>query len=432
MGCQRSFGKNEPVVVPLLIAIVTFADPSMNKAKSQSIPEELPVSGLAEPGLERIDEIVLESMRRLKIPGASLAIARNGALLLARGYGWADLAAHVPARPETVFALASVSKSLTAVTILKLVEAKRLDLDARAFELLADIAPPSGDRVDPRIQNITVRHLLYHAGGWDRAKSGDVNGFSDRVAKRMNVPLPITPRQLTRYMLGQPLDFDPGTQSRYSNFGYIVLGLVIEKVAGAPYGQAVREMVITPLGLDDTRLNRVHGSGYLPGEAHRYGPKGAEDREAGQLLITMASGGWLATSTDMVRFLTALDGSGSGRFLTKKSFHAMTAPPPPPVPARPNGTHAGMGWDQVQKTPRGVTYRKNGGLLGVHSLIVHRDDGLDWALLWNGGPQAADGAGPGAARFSRAVEDALASIKKWPQGDLFERIESPSTRARGH
>ena len=67
--------------------------------------------------------------------------------------------------------------------------------------------------------------LLHHSGGWDRAKSGDPNGFSGRVAERMGVPLPISPRQLTRYMLGRPLDFDPGTECRYSNFGYIVLGL---------------------------------------------------------------------------------------------------------------------------------------------------------------------------------------------------------------
>jgi len=128
-----------------------------------------------------------------------------------------------------------VSKSLTAVTILKLVEARRLDLDARAFELLADIEPLPGDRVDPRVKQITVRHLLYHAGGWDRAKSGDPSGFSQRVSARMQVPLPVSPRQLSRFMLGQPLDFDPGTESRYSNLGYILLGLIIEKAAGVPY-----------------------------------------------------------------------------------------------------------------------------------------------------------------------------------------------------
>jgi N-acyl-D-amino-acid deacylase len=325
----------------------------------------------------------------------------------------------VPAGPDTLFALASVSKSLTAVTILKLVEAKRLDLDSRAFELLSDIEPLPGDRVDPRVKNITVRHLLYHSGGWDRAKSGDPNSFSERVAKRMQVQLPIKPRQLTRYMLGRPLDFDPGTESRYSNFGYIVLGLVIEKVTGVSYERAMREILIVPLGLSKTRLDRVRGSGYLRNEAHRYGPNGTEDREGGHLLITMASGGWLATSADMVRFLAAVDGSRGSRFLSAESFRAMTAAPAPPVPPRANGTYAGLGWDQVEKTPRGVSYRKNGGLLGVRSLIVHRDDGIDWALSWNGGREAGNGSGAGPGQFTRPVEEALASQKTWPKVDLF-------------
>jgi CubicO group peptidase (beta-lactamase class C family) len=378
-----------------------------------------------------LDEVVVETMRRLGIPGASLAVARNGSLVLAKGYGWADAQARVPAAPETLFALASVSKTLTAVTILKLVDAGRLKLDARAFALLADIEPLPGDRVDPRVTQITVRHLLYHAGGWDRARSGDPNGFSHRVAARMQVPLPISPRQLTRFMLGQPLDFEPGTQCRYSNFGYILLGLIIEKVAGVPYERAVHETTIAPLGLVKIRLNRVRGSGYLPSEAHRYLPSGQEERDGGHLPITMASGGWLAAPSEMVRFLTALDGSRGGRFLSEGSYGAMLAAPPPPVPQRENGSHFGMGWDQVQKTARGFSYRKNGGLPGVHSAIAHRDDGIDWALFWNGGRQAEDGAGAAPRQFIDRVEDALTGIEIWPNDDLYDRRGARGPRARG-
>jgi CubicO group peptidase (beta-lactamase class C family) len=401
-----------------------------NEAIQDSL-QETPVTGVAGPGLERLDEVVVATMRRLAIPGASLAVARNGSLVVAKGYGWADKEARVPAGPETLFALASVSKSLTAVTILKLVEAGRLALDARAFEILAGVEPLPGDRVDPRVKQITVRQLLYHAGGWDRSKSGDPNGFSQRVAARMRVPLPVSPRQLTRYMLGQPLDFDPGKQSRYSNFGYIVLGLVIEQVAGVAYEQAVREIVIAPLGLAKVRLNRVRGSGYLPNEAHRYGPNGAEDREGGHLPITMASGGWLATPSAMVRFLTALDPSRGGRFLSEESYRAMTAAPPPPIAARENGSHVGMGWDQVQMTPQGLSYRKNGGLLGVHSLIAHRDDGIDWALFWNGGRQAEDGIGAAPRQFVVGVEEALTDIKSWPKVDFFSPKGPGGLRAQG-
>jgi N-acyl-D-amino-acid deacylase len=376
---------------------------------------------MAGPGLEGVDEVVVESMRRLGIPGASLAVAKGGALVLAKGYGWADLHAREPANPATVFALASVSKSLTAVAILKLVEAKRLGLDSRAFELLAGIEPLTDDHVDPRIKTITVRQLLHHAGGWDRAKSGDPNGFSERVARKLGVPLPVNPRQLTRYMLGRPLDFDPGTECHYSNFGYILLGMIIQKVAQTPYEQAMHDLVIAPMGLAKTRLNPVRGSGYSRNEAHRYGPNGGEDREGGHLLITMASGGWLSTPSDMVRFLVELDGSRGSRFLVGSTFQAMISPPPLPASPRENGAHFGMGWDQVQKTPRGVSYRKGGGLLGVHSLIAHRDDGIDWALFWNGGRAGGDGTGAGPRQFTGPVEEALANVKVWPNSDFFER-----------
>jgi N-acyl-D-amino-acid deacylase len=182
----------------------------------QAVERDIPVTGEAGAGLEGVDRALTESMRQYDIPGASLAISHNGALVLARSFGWADRERRVPARPETLFAIASVSKSLTAAAILKLVDQGRLDLDARAFERLENLRPLPGDRPDPRLMKITVRHLLYHAGGWDRARSGDPNGFSERVAEVMDVPLPITPEQLTRYMLGRPLDFDPVTGSRFA------------------------------------------------------------------------------------------------------------------------------------------------------------------------------------------------------------------------
>jgi len=362
---DRSLATRRGVVIMIVFAAqIGWA---AHRASAQDGHREMPIMGATSPGLERVDEVVVETMRGLGIPGASLAVARNGALVLAKGYGWADRHARVALNPDTLFALASVSKSLTAVTILKLVEAGRLGLDAHAFELLADIEPLPGDHVDPRVKQVTVRQLLYHTGGWDRDKSGDPNGFSQRVATRMQVPLPVSPRQLTR----------------------------------------------------------------SPNEAHRYGPNGQEDREAGHLPITMASGGWLATPSEMVRFLTGLDTRHGSRFLSQESYAAMTAPPAHPVPLRQNGSHVGMGWDQVQKTPRGFSYRKNGGLIGVHSLLAHRDDGIDWALCWNGGRQAAEGSGAAPRQFGARVEEALESVTTWPNGHPIDRPGTRAVRKRG-
>jgi N-acyl-D-amino-acid deacylase len=263
---------------------------------------------------------------------------------------------------------------------------------------------------------------LHHSGGWDRRRSGDPNGFSERVAERMGVRLPISPQQLTHSMLGRPLDFAPGTDAVYSNFGYAVLGLIIERVTGRPYEESVRAITLHPLALDRVRLDRPRGDGYFPGEAHRYGPRGFEDRRGGHLPITMASGGWIASTVDMVRFLTALDGSRGKPFLSEPMLRAMTAPPPPPMKPRPDGTHFGLGWDRVHRTAEGVSYRKNGGLLGAHTWIEHTADGIDWALFWNGGRLADDTEESSISRqvFER-VREVLIDIDTWPEIDLFAR-----------
>ena len=411
----------------LATLVATVIGVATIQAAGQNVPAPLPVSGEAGAGLEALDHAVLRAMHEHQIPGASLAVARNGRLVLAKGYGWADQKSREPVRPETLFALASVSKCLTAATVLKLADTGQLDLDAHVLDILTGLKPLAGETLDPRWKQITLRQLLLHTGGWDRRKSGDPNSFSERVAERMKVPLPISPRQLTRYMLGRPLDFDPGTLSQYSNFGYILLGLVIEKVSDRPYEESVHSITLRPMKLEHVVLNHVRGKGYRAGEAHRYGPKGAEDREGGQLPITMASGGWLAAPSDLLLFLTALDGTRGGGFLSKRMVSAMTAPPPPPIPPRPNGTHPGLGWDQVRLTADGASYQKGGALLGVHAFLKHSDVGTDWAFCCNGGKGAEEG-GPGNAMAEavKAIEEAMKTIQQWPAIDLFEH-----TRNRG-
>jgi N-acyl-D-amino-acid deacylase len=305
------------------------------------------------------------------------------------------------------------------VTVLKLAEAGKLSLDAKAFDVLDRLQAIPGDAVDPRVHTITIRQLLQHSGGWDRKQSGEPNSFTQRVAERMQVKPPITPEQLVRYMLGQKLDFDPGTSSRYSNFGFVLLGLVIERVTGQPYEQAVRAITLQPLGLGAIRLDVPRGKGYVPGEAHRYGPRGGEDRQGGHLAITMASGGWLATATDLVRFLIALDGTRGPRFLGPAMLRAMTAPPAPPIRPRPDGTSFGFGWDQIRRTPQGTFYCKGGGLFGVHAHIEHTEGGIDWAVLWNGGRRDGTIEEGSPDPFVITIRQGLEEVELWPETDFF-------------
>jgi hypothetical protein len=133
----------------------------------------LPITGLAVPQMTSFDAMVIDLMKRWSLVGASLAVAKDGRLVFARGHGFSDLERQVPVQPDSLFRIASVSKPITSAAVLSLVEHGRLDLNARAFELLESLKPPRGAAVDPRLATITVRQLLWHAGGWDRDRSFD-------------------------------------------------------------------------------------------------------------------------------------------------------------------------------------------------------------------------------------------------------------------
>src|SRR5882724_7834059 len=181
------------------------------------------------------DREIQKFMQVRNIPGGALAVLKDGRLVYTRGYGWADRENKVPVKPTSLFRIASISKPFTAVAVLKLVETAKLDLKACLFELLdlgAEVLPAPGGKLDERWKQITVRHLLNHTGGWDRDKSFDPMFRPREIATAFGLPSPPAPRVIIRYMLGKPLDFDPPTHYAYSNFGFCVLGRVIEKIAG--------------------------------------------------------------------------------------------------------------------------------------------------------------------------------------------------------
>jgi len=377
-------------------------------------------TGMAGPGLERFDAVITRLMREFEIPGAGFALVRNGRLVMARGYGWADVEAGRPAEPTTLFLLASVSKSITAVTILKLVEDGRLRLDDKVFAILSDIPPPPGGVADPRTAEITVRQLLYHSGGWNRRTSGDPATFGPRVARRLHVRQPITPRDLVRYMLGQPLDFTPGTDAVYSNFGYMLLGMIVERVAGAPYAEVVQSTTLVPMGI----TGMIDGAGrgeraYFPGEARRYGPDG-RIAPGGLPPTHFASGAWIGSSVDLVRFLTAVDGTRTAPFLSAALTHRMLSPSPGGVGIHPNGAWFGLGWDDVQRRAHGVLFEKDGGLTGSMTWIEHDPSGVDWALFFNR-TVSREMDQQAHREFVSGMRDAIATTTAWPDVDLFSR-----------
>ena len=276
-------------------------------------------------GVESLDKAMRGTLKEYGIPGGALAVAVDGKLVVAKGYGWANVAARRPVSPHTLFCLASVSKAVTAVAVLCLVQDGKLSLDDRVYPLLGSPLPLDGFQLDSRIKQITVRQLLLHAGGFDARKGGDYMHMARKIAKQTGHKLPIPDDWLVRYVFSRPLAFAPGAEEHYSNFGFFLCSEVVQRVSGLPYEQYVRRRVLAPAGIDDMERERL-GRRYGANEARRYGRDALKEFPGGRNPIGPPAGSWIGSAVDMARFLTALDGSRG---------KSLLSPPPLSRNARP-------------------------------------------------------------------------------------------------
>jgi CubicO group peptidase (beta-lactamase class C family) len=399
----------------------------------------LPMSGTAVPELASFDRVVPELMARWGVPGAAVAVVKDGRLVLARGYGWADREARRPVLPGSLFRIASLSKPITAAAVLELVEAGRLRLGDHPFEILGDLEPRPGAHLNPDLRKITVLNLLEHAGGWDGAASFDPMFRSREIAAAMGVPPPAGATAIVRYMLDQPLQFAPGSRYAYSNFGYCVLGRVIEKVTGERYGAYVQAHVLRPAGADCMRLGRTRLADAAPGEVRYYGYPGIGLARSvfttgpprvpwpygGWSIEAMDShGGWLASAVDLARFLTAVDGRSRRQLLQPSTVQRMVARPAPPLWVGTD-TWYGMGW-QVRPVGDGANWWHMGSLDGTTTLMVRAANGLSWVVLLNFRAKDSDKLG---GDLDAAMWKAVGEVRSWPGGDLFGRMDACGARA---
>jgi N-acyl-D-amino-acid deacylase len=386
-----------------------------------SYRRRLPVTGKAGPGLEHFDDVMLAVLEKHGIPGGALALVKDGKLVLARGYGWGNLANNAPVEPHAVFAVASLSKTLLAVAVLKLVEQGKLKLEDRAFRILSHLKPPQGARVDPRQDSITIRQCLIHSGGWDRNKSGEPWSYSWRVARRLLVPLPINTDMLTRYMRGERLDFTPGTQLQYSNYGYTVLGQVVEKLTGMSHSEYVGKHVLKPMGLLHARLP-TNNRNYANDEVRLYS-QGTYRLVSPDYLGVLgdAAAGWRVSAVDLARFLSALDGSRTGKkFLSDEIWKEMLAAPLPPIETKPGATHPGLGWDVVGKKDGKIGYFKDGRLPGSRTFMGRTPAGVNYVVLFNSGEPITPADINSELHPRHGVEQSITKTIEWPDVDYFD------------
>jgi N-acyl-D-amino-acid deacylase len=335
---NRAFNHRSPKVISRRQVFGLFAKAGVASALSGVPLRDLgqgstsTVTGKNVSALQDFDALLSDYLKKNKsVPGASMAIARGGRVIYARGFGWAEVETREAVQPDSLFRIASVSKTFTSAAIMLLVQRGRLKLSDTAFPVLnIDVPLDKKSQVDTRLNTVTIHHLLSHTGGWARGSAKnpfetwtgfDPMFFPVEIAKSQGVSSPAGPGEIVRFMTTRPLDFDPGTRYAYSNFGYCVLGRVIEKISGVPYGEFVRNELLQPLGIKDARLGKSLLSARAPHEVRYYpsGDKRANSKNVfggpdvqwcygGFELEAMDShGGWIATPSDLVQFAASLE-----------------------------------------------------------------------------------------------------------------------------
>ncbi len=389
-----------PSTYPIIFCAFLFLWSPQARGNSENRPTTLPVTGQAFPALEPFDDLMASFVSQHRIPGASLAVAKNGRLVYARAFGHANREQGEPARPTSLFRIASVSKPITAVAILQLVEQGKLKLTDPAFAIL-NLQPPEGQQINRDLNGITVYHLLTHTAGFDREKSFDPMFRPIAIARLLNADPPATTEHIIRYMLPRQLDFPPGERYAYSNFGYCVLGRIIEKVSGQSYEDYVNDHVLKPLGITTMRIGHSLQKDRFPNEVAYYTQKDSTgnavlgpDRGKPVALpygtwyheALDAHGGWIASASDLVRFGAAFNDPDHCTILKKDSISLMFQRPPGlagyTTEGKPKEVFYALGWS-VRPAGNSINTWHNGLLPGTASLLVRRHDGLTWAVLFN-------------------------------------------------
>ncbi len=443
------------------------------------VDNRTPITGNAYVGFTDIDEAMVTSLKLGSIPGGALAIARNGRLVYARGYGFANLEANELATAETMFRLGSISKTMTAMSAMKLVDdgvptptGEPLTLETRVFPAVIWPALEGSDNIVPHLSfphlfDVTLRHLLTHTGGWyeQHATYGlDVTPFSPtlplnntvEIARDLGIEHTPDCREIVPYYYGEPLDSAPGANVFYSGLGICAAALVVEILADKHYGDYFTDEFANHLKLNQGQKRFGYSSDHLsnrhPTEARYYHHFGAD--RISPLLIEMAghfaedgtpvftdqvdapyggmpmrsiwsAGSWAASPIAMVRLATALQRTrrpyGPLRFDTFSSFFDT-------FEASQNGSWGGGGF-----VTNGSNRIEHGGALygGFGYFIVQNENyaaspNLAMAFFFNAS-HTDDTYWPSINRVKNAVYDALGAINSanWDLFDQYGFVEPP-------
>ena len=304
--------------------------------------------------IDKIDAFIAAEMTRQRVPGGAVAVIRKGEVVLAKGYGLANVEHGVPVTPETIFQTGSVGKQFTAVALMLLVEDGAVALDESIAKFFPD-APPSW-------RPITVRHLLTHTSG--------IPNFGEGFDLQKNY----TADELAKHAYGVKLEFAPGARWSYSNTGYVLLGIIIDRQSRKSYQEVLRNRVFGPLGMKTARGISEHD--IVPHRAAGYELEGEELKNQEWVSPTMnstADGSLYVSLLDMVAWEKGLR---TKRVLTMSDWATVFTP----VTLNSGKTYPyGFGW--VVDEERGQLRQHHGGAWQGFKTYVSRYLGDDLTVI---------------------------------------------------
>lgn len=366
-----------------------------------------------------VEKTINAFLRKWTIEGASIAIAKDGKLIYAHGFGYADTAMKIETQPYSQFRIASISKLVTAIGVMKLKEEGKLSLTDSVFGPRGILNDPFfGEPRDKRVYRINVAELLSHEAGWTQ-RYGDQMFMPLVVAEKMGLKPPVDTKTVVKFALEKNLHYTPGTGKAYSNLGYSILGLVIEKVSGMAYEDFCTKTILEPLGIYDMKIAGNLPSDKAPFEVTYYEPSDVVLKPSiygtgelvppsygGNDIHTLGgAGAWVATAPDLMRLLLAVDGFKTRPdILNDESIRFMTD--------TGNG-YAPVGW---KATIMDGTWWRTGSFPGSAGMMKRQSDGISWVVLFNSsawnGPEIY-------SYISNMMSRAISKIDPWPDYDLF-------------
>jgi len=412
------------LLVTLIVSLISF-NPGAKESSvivfDKLVPNNVRLSNQSSSGNEfrGVEKSINSFLRKWSIAGASVAIAKDGKLVYAHGFGYADTASKAVTQPYNQFRIASISKLITAVAIMKLQEAGKLSLNDKVFGpdgILND--PYFNDPKDKRVYDITVAHLLSHEAGWTQ-RYGDQMFMPISIADAMGIKPPVNTKEIVRFALDKRLHYKPGSGRAYSNLGYSILGLIVEKISGMGYEDYCRTTIFEPIGMYDMKIAGNLPSDKEPFEVTYYAPTDVVLKPSiygtGELVSPSyggndiktlgGAGAWLATAPDLMRLLLAVDGLDTRPdILNEESIRFMTD--------NKNG-FAPVGW---KTTVYNGTWWRTGSFPGSAGMMKRQSDGISWVVLFNSsawnGPEIY-------SYINNMMYRVISLVKPWPEVDLF-------------